>query len=53
MTVVALHAFYRRKKQAKGPACGMLQPQRGAFTGVLHAQMVASKNRCFATVRSV
>ena len=24
-----------------------LRPQRGAFSGVLHAQTVASKNRCF------
>ena len=26
-----------------------LRPQRGAFSGVLHAQTVASKNRCFTT----
>ena len=29
-----------------------LRPQRGAFSGVLHAQTVASKNRCFTTVRA-
>ena len=27
--------------------------KRGAFSGVLRAQTVASKNRCFTTVRSV
>ena len=36
----------RRKKMC-------LRPQRGAFSGVLHAYTVASKNRCFTTVRSV
>ena len=30
-----------------------LRPQRGAFSGVLHAYTVASKNRCFTTVLSV
>ena len=39
------------------PSCKVqkmcLRPQRGAFSGVLHAQMVASENCCFTTVRSV
>ena len=28
-----------------------LRPQRGAFSGVLHAQTVASKNRCFHSAK--